>query len=221
MDESTVGSLANRIRHAVLRSAIEVTQGRHYRRLIEGAKTPRDAQTALLCHILATNAETDFGKRHGFSQIKDVDAYRRAVQIQTYEDLWPFIEHQELTGERCLTWEQPVYYHRTSGTVGAPKNIPITTTGLMRIKRHQQISTYVQSRGSAIFEGRVFAISGQAIEGKMAGGTPCLVPHRDCSTKTNRRSCDQDASYHHSLPKLKITKPVTSPWRSTAFQNRP
>lgn len=127
---------------------------------------------ALLRRILATNAETEFGKRHGFSRIEGVDDYRSAVPVHTYEDLRPFIERQELTGEQCLTWEPPVYYHRTSGTVGTPKDIPVTESGLRRIKHHQQISTYARSKGSAIFEGKMFAITGQAIEGKMAGGTP-------------------------------------------------
>ena len=165
-------SLSNILGHSVLRTALHVTQGPRYRRLIEGSKTPQEAQVALLRRILATNAETEFGKRHGFSRIKDIDDYRSAVPIHTYEDLRPFIERQELTGERCLTSEPPVYYQRTSGTVGTPKDIPVTESGLRRIKYHQQISTYARSKGSAIFEGKIFAITGQAIEGKMAGGTP-------------------------------------------------
>ena len=169
---SAVASFASIVRYAGLRATLGVLQGRRYRRLVEASKTPRDAQAALLRRIMATNADTDFGKRHGFAHVADVDAYRRAAPIQTYEDLRPLIERQELTGERCLTREQPVYYHRTSDTVGAPKNIPVTATGLGHIKRHQQISAYAQSRGSVIFEGRVFGICGQAIEGRMVGGTP-------------------------------------------------
>ena len=172
MGKGDLSLLGLSLGHAALKVALGVTQRRRYRRLIEGSKSPRDVQAALLRRILATNARTDFGKRHGFSHVKHVDAYRRAVPIQTYEDLRPFIERQELTGERCLTWEQPVYYHRTSGTVGAPKNVPVTPTGLRHVKRHQQISAYAQSRRSAIFRGKVFGIGGQAIEGKMAGGTP-------------------------------------------------
>ncbi len=33
--------------------------------------------------------------------------------------------------------ERPVYYHRTSGMVGADKNIPVTASGLKRMKRDQ------------------------------------------------------------------------------------
>ena len=90
----------------------------------------------------------------------------------TYEDLREAIERQELTGERCLTQEQPVYYHRTSGTVGAPKNIPVTASGLAQMKRDQRLSAYVWARDSGVLEGKVFAVSGAAVEGHMAGGTP-------------------------------------------------
>ncbi|MFP6742779.1 MAG: GH3 auxin-responsive promoter family protein [Alphaproteobacteria bacterium] len=165
-------SLSNMVRHAVLRTALRATQGRFHGRLLEASKTPRDTQVALLRHILAMNAGTEFGRRHELSRVKSIDDYRTALPIQTYEDLRPFIERQELTGEECLTMERPVYYHRTIGTVGAPKNIPITKTGLKRIRRQQKISAYAQFRGSAIFDGKMFGITGQAVEGRMAGGTP-------------------------------------------------
>ena len=132
---------------------------------------PDQAQAEVLKKILATNAGAEFGKRHGFSQIKNVDDYRMAVSVQTYEELRPFIERQELTGETCLTSERPVYYQRTSGTVGAPKDIPVTLSGLNRIRHYQQLSAYTQSRGSNVLEGKVFGVAGQAVEGKMAGGT--------------------------------------------------
>lgn len=164
--------LSDFLGHAALRTALQVTQGPRYRRLIEGSKTPGAAQAALLRDILAANVETGFGRRHGFSRIENVGDFRSAVPVQTYEDLRPFIERQELTGEPCLTAEPPVYYHRTSGTLGTPKDIPVTESGLKRIKHHQQISTYARSKGSAIFEGKIIAITGQAIEGRMAGGTP-------------------------------------------------
>jgi len=167
-----VPSLSNALTHALLKAMLSVTQGRNFRALLQASKTPGEAQAALLTHILATNAETDFGKRHDFSRVKHIDDFRRAVPVQTYEDLRPLIDRQELTGERCLTQEQPVYYHRTSGTVGAPKDIPITESGIRRIKQHQKIFAYTVSRGSEALEGKLFGISGQAVEGTMPGGTP-------------------------------------------------
>ena len=167
-----VPSLIDAAGYTAFKAALILTQRRPYRRLVDGSQTPREVQEILLQRILTANADTEFGKRYGLSQVADINSYRKAVPVQTYEDLRPFIERQELTRQRCLTMEQPVYYHRTSGTVGEPKNIPVTETGLRRIRRHQQVSAYAQSLASEIFRGKVFGVTGQAIEGKMEGGTP-------------------------------------------------
>ena len=167
-----VPSLIDAAGYIAFKAALILTQRRPYRRLVDGSKTPREVQEILLQRILTANADTEFGKRYGLSQVADISSYRKAVPVQSYENLRPFIERQELTRQRCLTMEQPVYYHRTSGTVGEPKNIPVTETGLRRIRRHQQVSAYAQSLASGIFRGKVFGITGQAIEGRMEGGTP-------------------------------------------------
>jgi hypothetical protein len=158
--------------YTAFKAALTLTQRRAYRRLIDASLTPRKVQENLLQRILTANAATEFGERHGFSQVADINSYRQAVPVQTYEDLRPYIEHQELNGQPCLTAQKPVYYQRTSGTVGEPKNIPITETGLRRIRHHQQVSAYAQSLVPEIFRGKVFGVTGQAIEGRMAGGTP-------------------------------------------------
>ncbi len=162
----------SRARYGLLTTALHLTQGRRYKRLLDDAMAPLDVQGALLRRILAENAGTEFGQRHGFRRIASLAEYRRAVPLQTYEDLRPLIERQEATGEQCLTAEQPVYYNRTSGTGGAPKNIPVTATSLRRLKNDQRLSAYIWSLGSRVLEGSTFAISGPAVEGRMAGGSP-------------------------------------------------
>ena len=172
MASNIMSSVARAANFALLREGLNLTQSRRLRRFVEGAKRPRDVQLALLRSIMAKNANTVFGRNNGFSQIADAAEYRRAMPVQTYEDLRPLIERQELTGEPCLTMERPVYYHRTSGTVGSPKNIPVTASGLKQMKRDQRMGAYVWSRDSAVLQGKGFAISGQAVEGRMEGGTP-------------------------------------------------
>lgn len=164
--------LARAADRTLTKAALGVKHGGNLQRLLEAAKHPRDAQLALLQTILARNAATGYGERHGFSRLSEVESYRRNVPVQSYEDIRELIERQELTGENCLTAERPVYYNRTSGTLGAPKNIPVTENGLKRMRRHQGTSAYCQSAGTANFEGKILAIGGQAIEGRMAGGTP-------------------------------------------------
>ena len=158
--------------YRAFKAALELTQGRRYRGMMMAARDPRAAQEAVLARILAANADTEFGREHGFSRLAGMREYRQAVPVHTYEDLRDAIERQELTGDRCLTQEPPVYYHRTSGTVGEPKNIPVTASGLAQMKRDQRLSAYVWARHSGVMERKVVGIGGAAVEGWMPGGTP-------------------------------------------------
>lgn len=158
--------------HSLFMAALGLKAGGPYRRLLSQAASPEAAQTRLLRRILAQNAGTEFGRRHGFSDIATVDEFRRAVPIHTYEDLRPLIERQELTGDRCLTADQPVYYHRTSGTLGEPKNIPVTADGMKRMKGDHRLAAYCWTKGTAAIAGKSVSIVGAAVEGHMAGGTP-------------------------------------------------
>ena len=164
--------MSSSIGYLALRAGLSLKSGRRHRRILADAKSPDTASKALLRRILAENADTAFGKAHGFDRITAADQYREAVPVQTYESLRDLIERQELTGEPCLTAEQPVFYNRTSGTVAAPKDIPITKPGLASIQELQRLTAYVMARKTSMLTGKVFSITGAAIEGTMPGGTP-------------------------------------------------
>ena len=157
---------------ALLGAALKLVQGRRHRSLLRAAEAPEAAQAALLKRILAANAETAFGRRHAFARLADAAEFRRAVPIRGYEDHREDIELQERTGEKRLTLEPPVYYNRTSGTVAAPKNIPVTATGLNRLRAHQRLGAYVLAKARLVLAGKTFAVTGAAVEGRMPGGTP-------------------------------------------------
>ena len=110
--------------YVALRAALIIGQEPRLRRFLASAQAPENPQWALLERILAANARTSFGADHSFGTIRTVADYRRAVPVQTYEDLRHHVERQELTGEKLLTDEQPVYYNRTSGTLGDPQEHP-------------------------------------------------------------------------------------------------
>jgi len=157
---------------ALFGAGLALTQGPRLHRLLAASEEPRAAQAALLRDILAKNAETTFGRTHGFGRLRSLEDFRDAVPVQDYETLRPLIERQELSGEPCLTAERPIFYNRTSGTLGAPKHLPVTASGLARLQALQRLAALAYSRGSAAFAGRMLAIPGPAIEGAMAGGTP-------------------------------------------------
>ncbi len=160
------------LKYAALRAALSLRFDGRHQSLLNATGNPRKVQNALLRRILVTNAGTHFGARHNFRQIRDPEAYRNAVPVKTYEDLRRYVEAQDRTGEPYLTADRPVYYHRTSGTLGSAKDIPVTSAGLGRVRENQQLFAYSVARGTRAFEGRVLGITGQAIEGLMPSGVP-------------------------------------------------
>ena len=160
------------LHYAALRAALSLRFDGRYQSLLNATGNPRSAQKALLRRILVTNANTHFGARHNFRQIRNPEAYRRAVPTKTYEDLRKYVDVQDRTGEPYLTADRPVYYHRTSGTLGSAKDIPVTSAGLTRVRENQQLFAYSVARGTRAFEGRVLGITGQAVEGLMPSGVP-------------------------------------------------
>lgn len=163
--------MPTRAGYLALRGALAATQEPRYRRMLAAARAPDEAQARLLRAILEVNRDTAFGAGHRFAAIRTVADYRQAVPVQTYEDLRDHVERQELTGEPELTAETPVYYNRTSGTSGEPKNIPLTASGLKRLKAHQRLATHIWSKAAPILSGKIFMVGGAAVEGHMPGGT--------------------------------------------------
>ena len=160
------------LKYAALRAALSFKYRDRYQALLNATGNPRAAQANLLRRILVTNANTHFGARYKFKEIKDPQTYQSAVPVRNYEDLRKYVEAQERTGEPHLTAERPVYYHRTSGTLGAAKDIPVTEAGIRRVKENQQLFAYSVARGTRAFEGQVLGITGQAVEGLMPAGVP-------------------------------------------------
>src|SRR5215217_7661229 len=86
---------------------------RHFNALCH---TPIQAQDRLLRQILETNADTDFGRRHGFGGIASFRDFQKRVPIASYEDLEPYIT-AEIHGQlNQLTRDPAVLFTTTSGT---------------------------------------------------------------------------------------------------------
>lgn len=83
------------------------------------------------------NAQSDFGRDHGFASIRSVDDFRRAVPLSTYDDYEPYIDkvrHGQLSA--MFGPGQTVHmFAMTSGTTSRPKYIPVTDTFLKDYRR--------------------------------------------------------------------------------------
>lgn len=144
-----------------------------YRRpLLRLAKAPRRAQERALRRILAANAGTAFGRDHGFSELRSLDAFRAAVPTQTHETLAEAIAAQAETGRPTLTAAAPVYYARTSGTTGPARNFPMTAAGLRTQRWAQKVLAATLARDTTFFEGEIAGFSGARVEGALPSGQP-------------------------------------------------
>ncbi len=87
-----------------------------------------DEQAAILRRLLAANAETEFGRGHGFSSIRSVAEYRERVPLRDYDGYREWIDRIAAGSSNILTSERVRLFEPTSGSAGASKWIPYTVS---------------------------------------------------------------------------------------------
>jgi hypothetical protein len=115
----------------------------------EAVAEPAKAQQAVLKSLVEGYAQTGYGGQHGASTVQDIDSYRRAFPIATYDAYKPLIE-QVMAGEiRVLLYEEPIGWAITRGTTkGESKFIPMTPTDLrLRVSAGRAMLNYVATSG--------------------------------------------------------------------------
>jgi GH3 auxin-responsive promoter len=137
-------------------------------------RTPTQAQDHLLRQLLETNADTEFGRRHGFGGITSFQQFQEQVPISTYEDLEPYITAAMQGQPNQLTKDPPVLFTTTSGTTGNRKYIPMTREG----KRAKSHLTWLWFCGlyrdhPGIVGGRILSVVSPEVEGHAPSGVPC------------------------------------------------
>ncbi|MEB3237174.1 MAG: GH3 auxin-responsive promoter family protein [Candidatus Sericytochromatia bacterium] len=155
------------------RTFLALREAGHARRFEAALRDPAAAQARVLAALCSRNAETAFGKAHGFAAIRTAADWRRAVPLGDYETHRPWVERL-LAGERgVLTREEPDSYCITSGSTGAPKLIPVSHAW----REGYAAQTRLWIRGALrdhprIFAGRIMALVSPAVEGLTEGGMP-------------------------------------------------
>lgn len=99
---------------------------------IERFKTkPFSTQAAVLKYLIQNGQKTDFGKDHGFHQIKAYEEFKQQVPIYDYPGFRPYIDRM-LEGEQGISWPTPIHwFSMSSGTTGGrSKFIPVSPESL-------------------------------------------------------------------------------------------
>ncbi len=85
-------------------------------------------QRALLLQIIKKNQDTDFGRNHGFAEIKTIEDFRKHIPILEYPDYKEDIERIATGHKKVLTAEEVLMFELTGGSGGATKLIPYTAS---------------------------------------------------------------------------------------------
>ena len=126
---------------------------------------PSVAQAKTLTKLLSKAQNTQFGIKHGFSNICTVEEYQKQVPLRTYEAFWNEYWQKSYPILTDVTWPGTMpFFALSSGTTsGTTKYIPIshemirsnTKAGLDMLSYH-----VLQHEKSALFGGRNFMLGG-------------------------------------------------------------
>jgi len=156
----------------LLSYALTAQQWLHHRAFEAATRRPEQAQAAVLQALLRDNADTLFGRHHGFGDLTPAE-YGRRVAIGDYEALRPYVT-RALAGEPdVLTAETPFTFASTSGTTGEPKMVPVTPASARAMADLMRLWTFHALRDHRpMLDGRVLTLVGAAVEGRTLGGAP-------------------------------------------------
>jgi hypothetical protein len=153
---------------------ISFTTRQSAKRFEKATQDPVGVQTQKLLGMVQKNADTEYGRRYGFSSIKAIKDYQQQVPVITYEDIKADMEKVVSGAKKVFTAEDPVMFAQTSGTTGDPKYVPVTPT--CRGREHSdQMRTWTYHALKShpdLFAGKVVTLVSPAIEGHTPSGIP-------------------------------------------------
>ena len=105
--------------------------GPRYREIEQYADHSGELQEQVLQRLTNLAADTEWGRRYGYADIRDYDTFRRRVPLQTYEEVKPYVERLR-RGEQGLLWPSDIkWFAKSSGTTNdKSKFIPVSQEAL-------------------------------------------------------------------------------------------
>ena len=122
-------------------------------------------QRAVLSRLVAEAKDTEYGREHGFSAVKDYADFVRHSPVNTYEELKGSIDRMR-HGEADVLWSGRVkWYAKSSGTTNdKSKFIPVSPEGLKRMHYKggfDAVAMYLRNNPqSRMFDGKGLILGG-------------------------------------------------------------
>jgi hypothetical protein len=136
---------------------------------------PRAVQEALLRGILARQADTAFGRDHGFAAIRTVADFRRQLPVAGYEYVESYLARVRRGETAALLADARVHmFALTSGTTATRKFIPVTDQYLADYRRGWNLwGLRAYDDHPAIKLQPIVQLSGDWDEFRTESGIPC------------------------------------------------
>ena len=132
----------------------------------KGIETAVEDQQNILKDLVKTAKETEFGKEHGFEEIKNYDDFKKNVPVRDYEGFVPYIDRIK-QGRFNVLWKgKPLYFAKTSGTTSGIKYIPITKHSIpnhINTARNALLCYMAQSGNYNFASGKLIFLSGSPV----------------------------------------------------------
>ncbi|MCC8409510.1 GH3 auxin-responsive promoter family protein [Mucilaginibacter sp. UR6-1] len=128
-------------------------------------KYPNEVQEEWFENLIMGAENTEWGKKHHYKSIENLNDYRERVPIQTYDSLKPYIERM-LKGEQNVLWQSEVrWFAKSSGTTSdRSKFIPVSEEALDECHfkgGKDALTIYYNNRPDAkLFSGKSLTIGG-------------------------------------------------------------
>ena len=125
--------------------------------VLEKTSSRPEPAWARLRGLLERQADSEFGRAHGFDAIRSPDDFREAIPPMNYDAYRTWIERAASGEKRVLACDEPVGFERTSGTSSRAKWIPITV-GLQEEFSRGLAAWFSgwKTRCPQVFEGRAY-----------------------------------------------------------------
>ncbi len=142
------------------------------KRVYDAAKNAVANQEKIMMELLQTAAQTQFGKDHHFSNVRNYEDFKAAVPIRDYEALRYYIDKM-VDGESDVLWPgKPLYLAKTSGTTSGVKYIPLTKASIpnhINSARNALLMYVHETRNTDFISGKMIFLQGSPVLGEKNG----------------------------------------------------
>lgn len=135
-------------------------------------KYPHEVQSEWFDELIEAGTETEWGKKHNYAKIKSSEDFKKAVPVQNYETLHPYIK-EVMKGKSNVLWPGKIkWFAKSSGTTAdKSKFIPITKESLEECHYKggkDLISLYYNNQpDSKLFTGKGLVLGGSSKVNKL------------------------------------------------------